>query len=59
MRERARAVVISGGVGGCAVLYWLARLGWNEVVLVERANLTSGSTFQSAGSSDNCAARSP
>ena len=49
MRERARAVVIGGGVGGCAVLYWLARLGWDEVVLVERAELTSGSTFHSAG----------
>jgi 4-methylaminobutanoate oxidase (formaldehyde-forming) len=49
MRDRARAVVIGGGVGGCAVLYWLARLGWHDVVLVERAELTSGSTFHSAG----------
>ena len=49
MRERARAVVIGGGVGGCAILYWLARLGWDDVVLVERAELTSGSTFHSAG----------
>jgi glycine cleavage system aminomethyltransferase T/glycine/D-amino acid oxidase-like deaminating enzyme len=49
MKERARAVVIGGGVGGCAVLYWLARLGWDDVVLVERAELTSGSTFHSAG----------
>jgi 4-methylaminobutanoate oxidase (formaldehyde-forming) len=49
MRERAQAVVIGGGVGGCAVLYWLARLGWEDVVLVERAELTSGSTFHSAG----------
>ncbi len=49
MRDRARAVVIGGGVGGCAVLYWLARLGWDDVVLVERAELTSGSTFHSAG----------
>ena len=49
MRERARAVVIGGGVGGCAVLYWLARLGWDDAVLVERADLTSGSTFHSAG----------
>ena len=46
MLHRARAVVI---VGGCAVLYWLARLGWEDVVLVERAELTSGSTFHSAG----------
>ena len=49
MRDRARAVVIGGGVGGCSVLYWLARLGWDDVVLVERAELTSGSTFHSAG----------
>jgi 4-methylaminobutanoate oxidase (formaldehyde-forming) len=49
MRDRARAVVIGGGVGGCSILYWLARLGWDDVVLVERAELTSGSTFHSAG----------
>jgi 4-methylaminobutanoate oxidase (formaldehyde-forming) len=49
VRERARAVVIGGGVGGCAILYWLTRLGWSDVVLVERADLTSGSTFHSAG----------
>src|SRR5947208_10208348 len=49
MVERARAVVIGGGVGGCAILYWLARLGWSDVVLCERADLTSGSTFHSAG----------
>ena len=49
MVGRARAVVIGGGVGGCAILYWLARLGWSDVVLCERADLTSGSTFHSAG----------
>ncbi|MDQ3867312.1 MAG: FAD-dependent oxidoreductase [Actinomycetota bacterium] len=49
MRSRARAVVIGGGVGGASVLYWLARLGWTDVVLCERADLTSGSTFHSAG----------
>ena len=42
-------MVIGGGVGGCSILYWLARLGWDDVVLVERADLTSGSTFHSAG----------
>jgi glycine cleavage system T protein len=41
--------VIGGGVGGCSVLYWLAKLGWRDVVLLERADLTSGSTFHSAG----------
>ncbi len=49
MRTHARAVVIGGGVGGCAVLYWLTKLGWDDIVLVERADLTSGSTFHSAG----------
>src|SRR5205809_1775622 len=49
MRDRAQAVVIGGGVGGCSILYWLTRLGWRDVVLVERADLTSGSTFHSAG----------
>ena len=49
MKGRARAVVIGGGVGGCAILYWLTRLGWDDVVLVERSDLTSGSTFHSAG----------
>lgn len=49
MIDRARAVVIGGGVGGCSVLYWLTRLGWTDVALVERAELTSGSTFHSAG----------
>jgi glycine cleavage system aminomethyltransferase T/glycine/D-amino acid oxidase-like deaminating enzyme len=49
MRDRARAVVVGGGVGGCSILYWLARIGWDDVVLVERADLTSGSTFHSAG----------
>src|SRR6187397_1799118 len=49
VRSSARAVVIGGGVGGCSILYWLARLGWDDVVLVERADLTSGSTFHSAG----------
>ena len=49
MTERARAVIIGGGVGGCSIAYWLTRLGWSDVVLLERAQLTSGSTFHSAG----------
>ena len=35
MIDRARVVVIGGGIGGCSILYWLARLGWSDVVLVE------------------------
>jgi len=49
VKSTARAVVIGGGVGGCSILYWLTRLGWEDVVLCERAELTSGSTFHSAG----------
>jgi glycine cleavage system aminomethyltransferase T/glycine/D-amino acid oxidase-like deaminating enzyme len=49
VRERAQVVVIGGGVGGCSVLYWLARLGCTDAILLERADLTSGSTFHSAG----------
>ncbi len=49
MRTKARAVVIGGGVGGAAILYWLARLGWTDTMLVERSRVTSGSTFHSAG----------
>ena len=49
MRDRARVVVIGGGVGGCAILYWLTKLGVQDAVLVERDELTSGSTFHSAG----------
>jgi glycine cleavage system T protein len=49
VKSSARAVVIGGGVGGASILYWLTRLGWSDAVLCERADLTSGSTFHSAG----------
>src|SRR6185295_411755 len=49
MRSRARAVVIGGGVVGVSTLYHLARKGWSDVVLVERKELTSGSTWHAAG----------
>ena len=49
MRTHARVVVIGGGVVGCSVLYHLTRAGWSDVVLVERAELTSGSTWHAAG----------
>jgi dimethylglycine dehydrogenase len=45
----ARAVVIGGGVVGCSVLYHLAKLGWTDCVLLERDELTSGSTWHAAG----------
>ena len=47
--DSARCVIIGGGVGGTSIAYHLAELGWNDVVLLERAQLTSGSTFHSAG----------
>jgi glycine cleavage system T protein len=47
--ERARAVVVGGGVIGCSVLYHLAKLGWTDSVLVEQYQLTHGSTWHSAG----------
>jgi glycine/D-amino acid oxidase-like deaminating enzyme len=49
MRSEAQAVVIGGGVGGTSIAYHLARLGWTDVVLVEQYDLTSGSTWHSAG----------
>ena len=49
MVEHARAVIIGGGVGGTSIAYHLAELGWDDIVLVDRAELTSGSTFHSAG----------
>ena len=47
--QHARAVIIGGGVGGTSIAYHLAELGWRDIVLVDRAELTSGSTFHSAG----------
>ena len=44
-----RVVVIGGGVVGCSVLYHLTKLGWNDVLLIERSELTSGSTWHAAG----------
>ena len=46
---RARAVVIGGGVAGCSVLYHLAKQGWKDIVLLERKQLTCGTTWHAAG----------
>ena len=48
MRQQAQAVVIGGGVIGCSILYHLTKLGWSDVVLLERDELTSGSTWHAA-----------
>ena len=49
MADQARVVVIGGGITGCSVAYHLAEAGWTDVILVEKAGLTAGSTSQAAG----------
>ena len=49
MKSHVRVAVIGGGVVGCSVLYHLTRLGWRDVMLIERSELTSGSTWHAAG----------
>ena len=44
MKQQTQVVVIGGGVVGCSVLYHLTEAGWTDVVLVERRELTAGST---------------
>ncbi len=48
MKTHAQAVVIGGGVVGCSILYHLTKLGWHDVILLERDELTSGSTWHAA-----------
>ena len=47
--DRARVVIIGGGIIGCSVAYHLAKLGWKDIVLLERKKLTSGTTWHAAG----------
>ena len=47
--SKARAVIIGGGVSGCSVAYHLSKLGWTDVVLLERKQLTCGTTWHAAG----------
>ena len=47
--SKARVVVVGGGVSGCSVAYHLAKLGWTDIVLLERKQLTSGTTWHAAG----------
>src|SRR5205814_10314528 len=49
MKSSARAVVIGGGVVGASVLYHLAKIGWRYVLLLEKSELTTGSTWHAAG----------
>jgi dimethylglycine dehydrogenase len=49
MKDYARVVVIGGGIVGASALYHLTKLGWSDVVLVERKQRTAGSTWHAAG----------
>ena len=49
MQDQAQVVIIGGGITGCSIAYHLAKLGWKDIVLLEKGMLTSGSTFHSAG----------
>jgi dimethylglycine dehydrogenase len=49
MKSHVQVVVIGGGVIGCSVIYHLTKLGWKDVMLIERSELTSGSTWHAAG----------
>ena len=51
---RARVVIVGGGVIGCSVAYHLTKMGWSDVVLLERKQLTSGTTWHAAGLSASC-----
>ena len=48
METHARVVIIGGGVVGCSILFHLAKLGWKDSVLLERSELTSGSSWHAA-----------
>ncbi|MEK6587259.1 MAG: FAD-dependent oxidoreductase, partial [Chloroflexota bacterium] len=47
--SHAQVVIIGGGVGGSSIAYHLTLMGWKDVLVLERSELTSGSTFHSAG----------
>jgi len=49
MKDAARVVIVGGGIAGCSVAYHLAKKGWADVVLVDKGELTSGSTWHAAG----------
>jgi glycine cleavage system T protein len=49
MRSEAQAVIIGGGVAGCSIAYHLTQMGWREIVLLEKGELTGGATFHAAG----------
>jgi len=49
LKDRAHVVIIGGGIGGCSLAYHLSKLGWTDVVILEKGELSSGSTWHAAG----------
>ena len=49
MKDQARVVIIGGGITGCSIAYHLTQMGWKDVVLLDKGELTSGATFHAAG----------
>lgn len=49
MQNHARVVIIGGGIAGCSIAYHLARMGWTDILLLDKGELTSGSTWHAAG----------
>lgn len=49
MRDRAQVVIIGGGIVGCSIAYHLTKMGWPEVMIIDKGELTSGSTWHAAG----------
>ena len=49
MKDQARVVIIGGGITGRSIAYHLAQMGWTDVMLLDKGELTSGSTFHSVG----------
>jgi sarcosine dehydrogenase len=49
MKDQARVVIIGGGITGCSIAYHLTQMGWKDVVIVDKGELTSGATFHAAG----------
>jgi glycine/D-amino acid oxidase-like deaminating enzyme len=54
VKDSAQVVIIGGGIVGCSTAYHLAKMGWKDVVLVEKGELTSGSTWHAATSPACC-----
>jgi len=49
MKDQARVVIIGGGITGCSIAYHLTKMGWKDVVVIDKGELTSGATFHAAG----------